>query len=132
MGAAKSQKKKSGQAVGVVGLGIMGGAFAKHLRAAHFDVTGFDLAPKARAALVKMGGVAATSSSDVAANARILITSLPSLPGFEAALFGRDGVAAGARRGTIVIEASTLPLDVKEDARKRLAKTGVILLDCPI
>jgi 3-hydroxyisobutyrate dehydrogenase-like beta-hydroxyacid dehydrogenase len=54
------------------------------------------------------------------------------LPAFEAALFGKEGVAAGARRGTIVVEASTLPLEVKQEARKRLAKTGVILLDCPI
>jgi L-threonate 2-dehydrogenase len=119
-------------AVGVVGLGIMGGAFAKHLRAARFNVVGYDVAAARRAALRRIGGVAAASSAAVAANARIVITSLPSLPAFEAALFGKDGIAAGARRGTIVIEASTLPLDVKEEARKRLATTGVILLDCPI
>ena len=86
----------------------------------------------ARSALVRLGGVAAKSAAEVAANTRIVITSLPSLKAFEAALFGKDGIAAGAKRGTIVIEASTLPIDVKEDARKRLAKTGVILLDCPI
>ena len=121
-----------GRVVGVVGLGIMGGAFAKHLRAARFNVVGYDVAAARRGALVKLGGIGASSSANVAANARILITSLPSLPAFEAALFGKEGIAAGARRGTIVIEASTLPLQVKEDARKRLAKSGVILLDCPI
>lgn len=118
--------------VGIVGLGIMGGAFAKHLRAARFKVVGFDVAASKRSALAGLGGVAVKSSAEVAANSRILITSLPSLPAFEAALFGKDGVAAGARKGTIVIEASTLPLDVKENARRRLAKSGVILLDCPI
>ena len=118
--------------VGVVGLGIMGGAFAKHLRAARFKVTGYDVAAARRAALRKLGGVAAESTAEVASVNRILITSLPSLPAFEAALFGKHGIADGARKGTIVIEASTLPLEVKEDARKRLAKTGVILLDCPI
>ena len=118
--------------VGIVGLGIMGGAFATHLRAARFKVAGYDVATARRAALRKIGGRAAVSSADVAASAPIIITSLPSLPAFEAALFGKNGIAAGARRGTIVIEASTLPLEVKEDARKRLAKTGVVLLDCPI
>jgi len=118
--------------IGVVGLGIMGGAFAKHLCASRFKVVGYDIAATRRAALRKLGGVAAASSEEVAATTRILITSLPSLPAFEAALFGRNGVAAGARKGTIVIEASTLPLEIKEDARKRLAKTGVVLLDCPI
>ena len=110
----------------------MGGAFAKHLRAARFNVVGYDVAAGPRRALVKLGGVAAQSSAEVAADTRVLITSLPSLRAFEAALFGDNGVAAGARKGTIVIEASTLPLEIKEDARKRLAKTGVILLDCPI
>ena len=126
----KSSKQRGW--VGVVGLGIMGGAFAKHLRAARFKVVGYDVAAARRTALRKLGGVAAASSAEVAASVRIVITSLPSLPAFEAALFGKDGVAAGARKGTIVIEASTLPLEVKEDARKRLAQRGVILLDCPI
>ena len=118
--------------VGVVGLGIMGGAFAKHLRVARFKVVGYDVAAARRSVLRTLGGVVAASAAEVAASTRILITSLPSLPAFEAALFGKDGVAAGARKGTIVIEASTLPLEIKESARKRLAKTGVILLDCPI
>lgn len=126
------RKQKSKGTVGVVGLGIMGGAFAKHLRAAGFAVTGYDVASAARSALVRIGGTAAQSSAAVASGAPILVTSLPSLKAFEAALFGKDGIAAGARRGTIVVEASTLPIEVKEDARKRLAKTGVILLDCPI
>ena len=123
---------RAAAAIGMVGLGIMGGAFAKHLRAARFDVIGYDVAAARRTALRRIGGAAMVSSAAVAAKSRMLITSLPSLAAFEAALFGKDGVAAGARKGTIVIEASTLPLEVKEAARKRLAETGVILLDCPI
>ena len=119
-------------AVGIVGLGIMGGAFAKHLRAARMPVVGYDVAAARLAALRRLGGTAAASPAAVAAAARVLITSLPSAAAFETALFGTDGIVVGARRGTIVIEASTLPLDVKEGARKRFAKTGVILLDCPI
>ena len=43
---AKTAKRSAGT-VGVVGLGIMGGAFAKHLSAAGFEVAGFDIAPAA-------------------------------------------------------------------------------------
>ena len=118
--------------VGIVGLGIMGGAFARHLRAARFDVVGYDVAAAKRAALRRLGGTAAANTAQVAARSRILITSLPSLAAFEAALFGKNGIAAGAKKGSIVIEASTLPLETKADARGRLAKSGVILLDCPI
>ena len=120
------------KAVGIVGLGIMGGAFAKHLRAARFPVVGYDVASARLAALRKLGGVTTKSPSEVASAVRVLITSLPSVAAFEAALFGPEGIAAGARRGTIVIEASTLPIEIKERARKRFEKTGVILLDCPI
>ncbi len=125
-------KIRSAGTVGVVGLGIMGGAFAKHLSAARFKVSGFDIAPPAIAALRKLGGVAAGSAAEVAAGQRIIVTSLPSYAAFEAALFGKNGIAAGAKRGTVVIEASTLPLALKENARRRFAKIGVTLLDCPI
>jgi putative dehydrogenase len=126
------KRNKSTTAVGIVGLGIMGGAFAKHLRAAGFGVVGCDLIASKRSALRGLGGVPVASPAAVAAAARVVITSLPSLAAFEVALFGKDGVAAGARKGTIVVEASTLPIEIKEDARKRLAQAGVILLDCPI
>jgi len=127
-----AKRSSNARTVGIVGLGIMGGAFAKHLRAARFPVVGYDVAGARLTALRKLGGITAGSPAAVASAAQVLITSLPSVAAFEAALFGPEGIAAGARRGTIVIEASTLPIDVKDRARKRFAKTGVILLDCPI
>lgn len=123
---------KSTRRVGQVGLGIMGGAFARHLRAAEFDVIGFDPDRKACAALATRGGMVAASAAEVARKADVIITSLPSIKAMETAFFGKDGIAAGARRGTIVIEASTMPLEVKHDIRTRCAKLGMIVLDCPI
>ncbi len=118
--------------VGQVGLGIMGGAFAKHLLAAKFGVIGFDPDKKARTALTARGGDCATSGADVARHCIIIITSLPSIKAMEAAFFGKDGIVAGAHKGAIVIEASTMPIEVKQDIRERCAKLGVTVLDCPI
>jgi 3-hydroxyisobutyrate dehydrogenase-like beta-hydroxyacid dehydrogenase len=50
----------------------------------------------------------------------------------EAAFFGKDGILRGARAGTIVIEASTLPLETKLDVRDRCAAHQITVLDCPI
>ncbi len=125
-------RKTGEKTVGIVGLGIMGGAFAKHLRAARFPVVGFDPVAARLAALRKLGGECAASPAAAAAAARVIITSLPSVKAFEVALFGKDGVVAGARRGTIVIEASTLPLDVKQRALEQCESAGILLLDCPI
>ena len=127
-----TKRSRKAGTVGIVGLGIMGGAFAKHLSAARFNVLGYDVVSAKLAALRKLGGTPAESPAAVAAGARMIITSLPSLTAFEAALFGVNGIASGAKPGAIVIEASTLPLEIKERARKRFAKIGVIMLDCPI
>jgi len=110
----------------------MGGAFAKHLLAAGFEVAGFDPDSRRRAELKRRGGRPLASAAAVAAPASVIITSLPSVAAVEAAFFGRDGIAAKARRSTIVIEASTLPLGVKLDVRDRCAKKGITVLDCPI
>ncbi len=118
--------------IGQVGLGIMGGAFAKHLLAAKFGVIGFDPYKKARAAHSARGGDCAASGADVARHCGVVITSLPSIKAMEAAFFGKDGVVAGARIGAIVIEASTMPIEVKQDLRERCAQRGIIVLDCPI
>ena len=122
--------------VGQVGLGIMGGSFAKHLLAAKFGVIGFDPDKKARAAHSARGGDIAASGAEVARQCRVIITSLPSVKACEAAYFGKDGIVAGApgyaNKGVIVIEASTMPLEVKHDIRERCALHGITVLDCPI
>lgn len=120
------------EVVGQIGLGIMGGAFAHHLLEAGFAVNGCDIDPARRKELERQGGRSFTTPKAAAAKSTVLITSLPSIAACEAAFFGKDGIMAGARRGTAVIEASTMPLDVKEDIRARCAKGGVTVLDCPI
>jgi L-threonate 2-dehydrogenase len=118
--------------IGQIGLGIMGSAFAKHLRAARFDVAGFDLDAGRRKALAAIGGSAEASIGDVAERCEIIITSLPSVPAVQAVFFGRGGLVERAAPGTLVIEASTLPLEVKLDVRDRCAARRVTVLDCPI
>ncbi len=110
----------------------MGGAFARHLLAAGHAVTGYDIAGARRRELTARGGQPARSCAAVAREARIIISSLPSRAAMEEAFFGKEGVVSGAARGTVLIEASTMPIELKERCRKRLARAGVVMLDCPI
>ncbi len=126
------RKRRVKGTVGQVGLGIMGGAFARHLLADGFRVIGYDPSRKAVRVLERAGGEAVGSAAEVAARSRVIITSLPSPAAMEAAFFGKEGIAAGARPGTAVIEASTMTLELKESIHRRLARQGVRLLDCPI
>jgi L-threonate 2-dehydrogenase len=117
---------------GVIGLGIMGGAFAKHLAAAGVRTSGYDLLAANLDAFSAHGGHACSSARAVAAEADIVITSLPSAAALENALFGAEGVVAAGRTGLLVVETSTLSLDDKERARARLANAGIGMLDAPI
>lgn len=119
--------------VGSIGLGIMGGGMAEHLLGAGYGVLGYDPAPRARARLLKRGGRPLSSTTQVAAQADVLIVSLAT----SAALDDAVQKIVAARRGPgraplIVIETSTLPLADKAHARVLLARAGVVALDCPV
>ena len=117
------------QTVGMIGLGIMGSAMSFNLGRAGVRVIGYDVAPRARAGHKRSGGVAAKSARDVARRADIIVTSLPSA---RALAEVAAELAKSARRGTVVVETSTLPIEVKTAARDALSTRGVILLDCPL
>lgn len=119
-------------AVGVVGLGIMGGAIARNLIAAGFEVFGYD--PDAsRVEAARGDGVAAlASAADVARRAEIVLTSLPSAAALDQTARDIAALSESERRVNIVAELSTLPLDCKVANRARLADAGVELLDCPL
>jgi L-threonate 2-dehydrogenase len=104
--------------VGILGLGIMGGAMAEALRRAGYAVHGYDpvTAPQ-------------SSTTAVAERVGVVITSLPSAAALEDAV---EKLRLAKRRPGVVIEMSTLPLADKERARRRLAKAGIAALDCPV
>ena len=110
----------------------MGGAFARHLLSGGFAVAGFDIDAKRRAALKKLGGTPAATAAAVSGRCPILVTSLPSIAAVNAAFFAKGGIVDSAKRGTVVIETSTLPLAAKHDIRERCAQRGITVLDCPV
>ena len=117
---------------GVVGLGIMGGAFAGHLIAAGVPTLGYDVLRDKVDAFATRGGHSRPSAHAVAAGADLIITSLPSVKALEDALFGEDGLIRAARSQLVVIETSTLPLETKERSRLRLNEAGIGMLDAPV
>jgi L-threonate 2-dehydrogenase len=114
--------------VGIVGLGIMGGAIARNLLAAGIAVRGYDV-DAARFAVLQPNGVATKSAAEAGSGADVVLTSLPSTKALD------DTVASllsAKSRGLVVAELSTLPIEAKEKARAALAGGGIVLLDCPL
>jgi len=115
--------------VGVVGLGIMGGAMARNLVAAGWQVLGHDIDAKRRAELQGAGVAIRPDASALAREAPVLLLSLPSP---AAALATAQGIAAAGVERRIVIEASTLALKDKLAIESALRAAGHVALDCPV
>jgi 3-hydroxyisobutyrate dehydrogenase-like beta-hydroxyacid dehydrogenase len=120
--------KKKGT-VGIVGMGIMGGAFASNLAAAGWRVIGYDRNTKAAAAARRAGVETVASAAEVAKAASVILTSLPKPESLHATV--RDIVRAGVDH-RVIVEMSTFKIADKEKAEKALRKAGHTMIDCPV
>ena len=118
--------------VGFLGLGIMGTAMSRNLLGAGFEVSGFDPSDAASKRLEESGGRSCASAAEVALDADVIITSLPSARALNEAAEAIAGAARRGRKGLVVVETSTLDIDDKIAARDALEAVGVVLLDCPL
>ena len=126
------RKNPSRASVGVIGVGIMGLAYARNLLAAGFTVGGFDVDPDRLDALADAGGKPAQSPRQVAERTEVILLALASVDALHEACLGPDGIVGGVRKGTIVVEMGTLPLSAKETCRAALEAAGAEVLDCPV
>ncbi len=115
--------------VGVVGLGTMGGAYAKNLAAAGWQVKGFDISAQAKRAATRAGVEIAADVATLAAAVPTIITSLPSPAALDATVAALTAAKLPPR---VIIETSTFTLDDKERAQRALSKAGHVVLDCPV
>lgn len=115
--------------IGLIGVGLLGTAFARRLRAAGFAVVGHDLAPERRAALEALGATAASSGAEVIARCGRILLSLPSHREVEEVIAGAD---EAWRSGALVIDTTTGDPASTERVARRLAARGVAYLDATI
>jgi putative dehydrogenase len=115
--------------VGIIGLGIMGGAMARNLVERGWDVIGFDTDPARRNELALAGVTIADGASAVASHAVTIITSLPNA---DAANAVATEIAACGQPARIVVETSTLTIADKRHFKAILEPAGHIALDCPL
>ena len=124
-----AMKRKTKGKVGIVGLGIMGGAFAKNLAAAGWHVTGYDISAARRREAQRAGVKIARNTAEVAAAAPVILTSLPKPQALMDIV--RKLVAAKLPR-KLVVEMSTFAITDKEKAARVLEKANHQMLDTPV
>jgi L-threonate 2-dehydrogenase len=115
--------------VGIVGLGIMGGAIARNLVERGWRVIGFDTDLARCADLAQAHVIIADDVAQVARDAPIIMTSLPTPAAVENVA---QAIANSGQSPRIVIELSTLTIADKLGFEAILNKAGHIALDCPL
>jgi 2-hydroxy-3-oxopropionate reductase len=120
------------QAIGFIGLGIMGRPMAHHLVKAGYQLLVHDVNRAPVDELVAAGATAPGSSKDVAGRCDLLITMLPNSPDVELVALGKNGIIEGARRGLTYVDMSTISPIVSKKVGAALADKGVRMLDAPV
>jgi len=118
--------------VGFIGLGQMGKWMALNIMKAGFELTVFDVSPQAVQFLVDQGAKSSRTPTDLAAQADWVFLSLPNTEIVEKAVFGQDGLACSAMRGTIIIDCGTTNYMATLDFARRLTERGIRFADMPV
>ncbi len=123
----------TGDRVGFIGLGTMGGPMVANLARAGVPLTVFDTSPAAVAAARKHAGVtAAGSPADVAGQVSVLFTCLPNDEIVRTAYLGAGGVAAGGAAGLVTCDCSTVSPEATLEVAAGLARRSIVHMDTPM
>ena len=120
--------------IGFVGTGIMGAPMARNAMKAGFAVTVTNRTLSRAEPLTKDGATVVKTPREVAARSDIVVTMVPHTPDVDAAVFGPDGVAAGAREGLLLIDMSTISPALTREFAEHAAKNRPPFhtLDAPV
>jgi 3-hydroxyisobutyrate dehydrogenase len=125
---------------GLIGLGIMGAPMARNLIRAGFPLTvatrtagkaeGFVEEVKTENASAQVRAV--TNAAEVAAESEVIITMVTDSPEVITVARGEQGIFAGARPGTVIIDMSTISPQVTRELAAEAALRGLHWLDAPV
>ncbi len=118
--------------VGFIGLGIMGQGMAHNLLKAGFPLTVWNRTTGKMEPLVEAGARAANSPAEVAAQSDVVMICVSDTPDVKAVITGEQGVLAGVKAGSLVIDCSTISPIVTRDLAAELARRQVAMLDAPV
>jgi 3-hydroxyisobutyrate dehydrogenase len=118
--------------IGMVGVGRMGSRMVANLLKAGYQVTAFDVVPKAVQDLVAQGAKSAPSPKEAAAQADVILSSLPGPVEVDAAYLGENGVLSGAKSGALLIDLTSDDPSMAQKVAKAAQGKGLRFLDAPV
>jgi 3-hydroxyisobutyrate dehydrogenase len=118
--------------VGFVGMGIMGVPMARNLMKAGFEVTVYNRTASKCKELVDEGAGQAATPAEAAAKSDATITIVSDTPDVEEVILGEKGIIQSARKGSIVIDMSTISPKATKKMASALKEEGIGMLDAPV
>jgi 3-hydroxyisobutyrate dehydrogenase-like beta-hydroxyacid dehydrogenase len=118
--------------IGIVGLGLMGKAFAANLLRAGFSVRGFDIDEGCMKEFKDQGGTPVSSAAEAARGACWVLTSLPNSTVVREAVLGSGGVVEGSEQGLLLADTSTSRPEDSVMLGAELASRGIRFLDAAV
>ena len=123
---------KENTRLGFIGIGNMGSRMAKRLLDHGYQLVAYNRSREAADALVKYGGTGADSISELAAEADVILSSLTNDEAVKSVYTGPKGVFAHLRRGSAIIEMSTVLPATSRQLYELSREAGVKCLDSPV
>jgi 3-hydroxyisobutyrate dehydrogenase-like beta-hydroxyacid dehydrogenase len=118
--------------LGFIGLGTMGLPMVLNLLRKGFEVHVYDIAEERVDIAVKSNAVKEDSIKTLAENSDLVMLSLPKEEISLEVTLGEDGALSRMRRGSILIELSTVPPITIQRINEKAEQIGVDVLDAPV
>jgi len=117
--------------IGYIGVGNMGGALAKRLLLSH-PLKVFDLSKESLGALVSAGAESVDSVAKLAESCDLIFICLPTSREVRVVMLGEEGIAANARRGTIVVDQTSGDPIITREIAEKVKQLGIEFIDAPV
>lgn len=118
--------------VGFIGLGLMGKPMAHNLLKAGFPIVLWNRTRSKAEELAREGAQVGATPRDAATKADVLITIVSDPPALEEVLWGPQGALEGLRRGSVLVDSSTISPALARRAAASCTDRGVDFLDAPV
>jgi len=118
--------------IGFIGLGLMGSRLTRRLHSAGWNVHAWNRSPQPADALRREGVVIAASMAELVVYSDVVLSSLANDEAVHSVYFGEEGVFSAAKRGTIILEMSTISPELSHLLHRQASTLGIRLLDLAV
>ena len=119
--------------IAFIGLGVMGGPMARHLKQAGHDLTVYNRSrAKAENWVATYGGTLALSPADAAKDAEVVISRVGTDEDLAGVTLGRDGAFAAMAKGSLYIDHTTVSARIARQLGVEAKSRGLLVVDAPV